>query len=208
MRTVVFDLDGTLIDSAPVILSGLAAAIVAGGGRVDVNTLGPSLIGPPLPDTLRLLLPDASLDELGAAARHFADWYDEIGVAQTVSYLGIDSLLFDLADQGLHLYVATNKRDRPAQRLLDRLGWRPWIKEAVALDSSCGPYPDKSAMLRALSSRLPNPEDAVYVGDTQSDHLAATSAGLPFIGVTWGYGRPFCERLVETPQELREALSC
>jgi phosphoglycolate phosphatase len=122
-RDIVFDLDGTLIDSAPSILASMQAAF-DGVGLVPCAALTPALIGPPLVQTLRALLPEGAGEQaLPALVEGFKRHYDAIGYQQTTVYPGVQDMLQALVHMPLRLHIATNKRIAPTRRIVEHLGW-------------------------------------------------------------------------------------
>jgi phosphoglycolate phosphatase len=186
---VIFDLDGTLIDSAPVIVASYRTAFAA-CGITPARTVDESIIGAPLAETLRLLIgrDDA---ELGARlARAFKDCHDTAALRQTAAYPGVDELLARLVAGGHTLHIATNKRLHPTRLILDLLGWNGRFASVHALDMVSPRLPDKATMLgHLLAGQGIARGAAVYVGDRAEDGAAAAANRLPFIAAAWGgYG--------------------
>jgi phosphoglycolate phosphatase len=184
----IFDLDGTLIDSAPSILAGFQAALKEQGLYAQ-RPLTADLIGPPLLLTLAALTGEHHPDVLNALAASFKAHYDTEGYKASVVYPGVDEALRTLHQQGHLLHIATNKRLLPTQRILKHLGWDELFASVYASDAVTPTYPDKTAMLRALiSEQNVKTHQAIYVGDKPEDGLAAYANGLRFVAVNWGYG--------------------
>lgn len=212
MGNLIFDLDGTLIDSAPSILACMGS-VIAEAGYVPLVPLETSLIGPPLKVTLSRitgLREDASLLPLLDA---FKDRYDNEALLSTRPFAGMDELLHELNGNGSRLHLATNKRMRPVLSILDLLGWRSRFASIYTQDRIPAGYASKAIMLEHLlrDERISR-SDAVYIGDTQEDGMAAASNGLRFIAADWGYGEfgevlkaPACIR-ASTPPELLDIL--
>ncbi len=204
---IVFDLDGTLIDSAPSILASMQAAFDAAGLRPS-RPLVQDLIGPPLHTTLASLLPAGQGDSVDKLAALFKSHYDATGYRDTRAYEGIASMLEALRRRGCRLLIATNKRILPTRRIIDHLRWNGLFEEVHALDAFMPPLRSKAEMLTALRSRLHAP--AVYVGDRPEDATAAQQAGLPFFLVAWGYApADYLETQrskAQTPQALAHQL--
>ncbi|GHU06241.1 phosphatase [Betaproteobacteria bacterium] len=184
---VLFDLDGTLIDSAPAILASYRAAF-ADCGIEPACAIDQRLIGPPLNETLRLLMgrDDEALFERLAQA--FKQRYDTTGYRQTVAYAGVDALLAQLRADGRKLHIATNKRLHPTRLILEQFGWDDHFASVYALDMVTPRLADKATMLgRQLVEQGVARGAAIYIGDRAEDGVAATANGLAFIAATWGY---------------------
>ena len=186
---VIFDLDGTLIDSAPAILQSFAQVLE----RHDITPLHPlssALIGPPLRPTLQKLSGITDPARLEALAADFVDVYDGHAYRATLAYDGVDAMLRALLEGGARLHIATNKRLAPTEKILHHLGWHTLFHSVYALDRASPAYPGKADMLQALlRDEGVAVEAACYVGDTPGDLDAAQACGLRFHGVEWGYGR-------------------
>jgi phosphoglycolate phosphatase len=186
---ILFDLDGTLIDSSRSILEGFVAALAA-HGAAPVVPVDSRLIGPPLPEALRILSGETDPARLTAIARSFTDYYDTEGFKASDAYAGVADMLRTLKAAGASLHIATNKRFEPTRRIVDWLGWGDLFDEVYAIDKLPGArFANKAAMIAHLMSaaRVPAAE-AQYVGDRDEDRVAATANQLPFVLVTWGYG--------------------
>lgn len=204
---LLFDLDGTLVDSAPSILAGFAAVSERHGIKPRVP-LDSSLIGPPLLPTLARL---SGIDEPAALAEMagtFKSWYDTEGYRHTLVYPGIDAALRGLAARAT-LYIVTNKRIHPTLQILRHLDWAPLFAGVYAQDAFEPALPSKATVIaRALALHGIDPAAALYIGDRAEDGEAATANQLPFVWATWGYGTdldlsPFiAPRMLADPGEI------
>lgn len=187
--TIIFDFDGTLIDSAPGILA-TYAEVLAEANITPAIPLDQSLIGPPLLPTMQKLVGEKSSDPelFTQLVEAFKLRYATTGIAHTPAYPDADRALQALRDQGKTLYLATNKRASPTQALIEKFGWQAHFRRIYCIDSQEPAFADKTAMLRQLlcESRL-LPGQCVYVGDTRGDHLSATACGIDFVAALWGY---------------------
>ena len=206
-RHILFDLDGTLIDSAPSILAGFGA-VVERHGIVPRVALDSRLIGPPLLPTLERLAGVREADVLQAMASTFKAWYDSEGYRHTVVYPGIDDALRTLADHAA-LYIVTNKRIHPTRQILAHLGWTPLFAGVYAQDAFEPALPSKAAVIgQVMKAHGIDAAAALYIGDRAEDGEAATSNGLEFAWATWGYGTdldltPFIQaRTLASPADL------
>lgn len=185
---ILFDLDGTLIDSAPAILTSFREAF-ARTGITPAQSIDDSVIGPPLVETLQLLSDSDDPALVAGLAEAFKASYDSEGYKATAAFAGVGELLAELAGAGLTLSIATNKRIHPTRLILEHLGWSGHFAHVYALDLFTPRLPDKAAMIaRLLADQNIAREQAIYIGDRSEDGESADANGLPFIAVTWGYG--------------------
>ncbi|MDD3352506.1 HAD hydrolase-like protein [Zoogloea sp.] len=185
---ILFDLDGTLIDSAPAILASYREAF-ARCGVAPARPIDESIVGPPLTETLQLLTGSHDQALIGRLAEGFKASYDREGYTQTAAYAGVAEMLEALKSAGLQLSIATNKRIHPTRLILEHLGWSPCFDHVYALDLFAPRLPHKAAMIARLLADHALPQDAsIYIGDRSEDGESADANGLPFIAATWGYG--------------------
>ncbi|ATB66872.1 HAD family hydrolase [Pseudomonas mosselii] len=206
-RHVLFDFDGTLVDSAPAILACFARVLKVH----DLQAMTPvdaSLIGPPLRQTLALLSGRNDGALLDAMSATFKDVYDSEACLETPAYAGCQAALEQLREQGFSLSIATNKRLLPTQRIIAALGWQGLFDEVFASDSYPGRYTDKAGMIAALlEDGGIAAQSAIYIGDTVADGRAAAANGVEFWPVAWGYGHfAHHEQPLHSPQQLLECL--
>ena len=212
-RHVLFDLDGTLIDSAPAILASYREAF-ATARRAPVIAIDESIVGPPLLETLQLLTGTTDAAQIDALAAHFKASYDTSGFRATSAYPGIGEMLGQLTASGCRLSIATNKRLHPTRLILDHLGWSKYFDAVYALDMFEPRLPNKAAMIaRLLADHRIERQEAVYIGDRSEDGESADANQLPFFAATWGYGSLVPSEMAPrwrafgTPAELAEALT-
>lgn len=188
LKTLIFDLDGTLIDSAPGILT-CFRAVLAEHGIAPQLPLDARLIGPPLAETLVRL---GGFDDASAIAPlidSFKRYYDVDGVRATPAYPGVPGLLDGLRNFGIDLHIATNKRLAPSLSILDRLGLRQYFTSVYALDMATPRIADKASLIeRQIVEQGIAGNGIAYVGDKDEDGIAAAANDLPFIAAAWGYG--------------------
>ena len=185
---IIFDFDGTLVDSAPAILAGFAAVLTAHGITPQLP-LDEGLIGPPLQETLALLSGIKDKQKLTQLAEDFKRHYDSDGVLVTPAYRGVTSMLDDLRRSNRILHIATNKRIAPTRSIVAHLGWTETFDSLYALDIYSPRLADKSALLACLlHERKLAAAHCIYVGDKFEDGEAADGNQLPFIAAQWGYG--------------------
>ncbi|MCC9009235.1 HAD family hydrolase [Pseudomonas putida] len=206
-RHVLFDFDGTLVDSAPAILACFARVLKAHGLQA-MYPIDASLIGPPLRQTLATLSGSSDAALLDALSASFKDIYDAEACLETAAYAGCQVALEQLHQQGFNLSIATNKRLLPTQRIIAALGWQGLFSEVYASDSYPDRYSDKAGMIAALlEDGGIAAQSALYIGDTVADGRAAAANGVEFWPVAWGYGQfASHEQPLPSPQQLLERL--
>lgn len=184
---VIFDLDGTLVDSAHGILASFAGAFQTCGLQPS-RPLSHDIIGPPLLPTLRALAGTDDPQVLDPLAIAFKAHYDTVGYRETRAYPPVETMLHRLTQANLPLYIATNKRKRPTDNIIDWLQWRSYFQAIYSLDTPQPPVPSKGALIQyLLQAHALSAATTLYVGDRDDDAIAASQAGTPFFHATWGY---------------------
>jgi phosphoglycolate phosphatase len=212
--SVLLDLDGTLIDSYPGILASCLAALRALGHEPAETLDIKRFIGPPLEDMMQTLLQSYADDRVDEGVAAYRQHYGESGLLGSAPYPGIAQSLEKMKRRGLRVYLATSKRAKFANRILDHL------KFAAYFDGIHGSVPggalDHKPELLAhiLSEHGLSPSHCLMVGDRRHDISGAHAVGMRGLGVLWGYGSrdeletAGADRLVESPADLaRAALS-
>lgn len=197
IKTLIFDLDGTLIDSSSSILAGYSFALEM--HKIAPRTeLTAALIGPPLKITLSRISGSQDQDLLESLANSFKSYYDTEGYRLSRVFPGVREMLAGLRQNGIRLHIATNKRIHPTLLILECLGWSDIFGSVYGQDSVTPAFSSKGSMIRQqlLDQRI-LAEEAAYLGDRPEDGEAAEANGLRFYGAQWGYA-PFSES--ETPK--------
>jgi phosphoglycolate phosphatase len=187
-RHIVFDLDGTLIDSLPGIEWSAREALAACGAGPLSRDLRP-LLGPPIRSILARATGITAPHRLDALERAFRHSYDTQGWRQAVCFAGTRETLHRLSAAGASLWVATNKNRLATGKILSQLGLRRFFREVVCRDSRIPMFPTKAEMLVDLVDRRGlAPSECLMVGDTREDAAAARAAGMPCAILSHGYG--------------------
>lgn len=166
--TILFDLDGTLVDSAPDVLEAIAAVLRDAGDPVPRMAL--SIIGPPLEGIFREVCPDADEAKIARHVAAFRDLYFGGTSPQSTPYPGIFALLERLRAKGCRLFVATHKPEAAAQRMLTLKGFMPFL-EGVGCTDSCrtGNSAKRISSVSLWSAHALDLASMVMVGDTALD---------------------------------------
>jgi pyrophosphatase PpaX len=202
---VLFDLDGTVIDSGAIILASMrhAAKEVLGAEPPDEELMA-AVGGPGLEAQMRALSPDR-VDELVSVYRA----HNEPLHAGLMCCPGIDDVLVQLKDEGRRLGIVTAKRRKTVELAFAQIPIEHLFETVVGGDETERHKPDPEPLLLALERMNAQPEETAYVGDAPFDVRAAKAAGIFSVGVTWGgiHTRERLEQeepdaLVDTPAEL------
>lgn len=191
-KLVVFDCDGTIVDSQAAIIRSMEAAFTAAKLPAPDHIAVRRIVGLSLPQALLELAPTATTDQhadaLEAYKAHFRNSRSD-GTLEQPLYPGIASLLGRLHAAGVVLGVATGMSDRGLEACLTRHDIRGLFGTLQTADRH--PSKPHPAMLEtALFEAAVKPGEAVMIGDTVYDIAMAHAAGVRSIGVAWGYHEP------------------
>jgi phosphoglycolate phosphatase len=199
INTVIFDLDGTLVDSADDILRSLEAACLHEGFEYPA-ILSRNHIGPPVGGILKGVCPDIDESLLSRLIKAFRECYDESPMLLTMHYPGVMDVLEQLKAMGVGCFVATNKPVKPTRMLLERY-FRDYIAGYVCVDSAVGRKLSKTEMVKWLVEQEQlDVKSVVCVGDSVSDLIAARENGCMSVAVLYGYGS--CDELRATAPDF------
>jgi pyrophosphatase PpaX len=202
---VLFDLDGTVIDSGAIILASMrhAAKEVLGAEPPDEELMA-AVGGPGLEAQMHALAPDR-VDELVAVYRAHNEPLHE----GLVCCEGIEDVLVRLKDEGRRLGIVTAKRRKTVELAFAQVPLAPLFETVVGGDETTRHKPDPAPLQLALDRLGAQPDEAAYVGDAPFDVKAAQAAGVFSVAVTWGgiHSRERLETahpdaLVDTAEEL------
>ena len=187
---LIFDLDGTLIDSLPGIEGSLRAALaVCHLTRTLPHGALRPLVGPPLAKIIASLWPDLADDEIVSLVVAYRTHYLAENCAVTPAFDGVAATLRHFRASGRRLFVLTNKPGAQTHLVLDRLGWRDWFVEISCPDDAAHPFTSKPDGALALRQRHAlDPAATLLIGDAEDDARAAEQAGFAFVGAGYGYG--------------------
>ncbi|MBE2212095.1 MAG: phosphoglycolate phosphatase [Xanthomonadaceae bacterium] len=186
-EVALFDLDGTLLDSAPDML----ATVNVMRERRGIAPMTLAEIRPVVSRGARAMagtaFPEWNEAEIIAGVPEFLDVYAQELGKHCAPFAGIPELLDALEAQGSRWGIVTNKPERLARDLMPMLGWDKRCGVLIGGDSLPERKPHPMPMLRAAEVMNIAPADCVYVGDDRRDIEAARAAGMPSIAALWGY---------------------
>ena len=187
---IVFDLDGTLVDSLPDILSSFLEAFAREGLPAPQEDAVRATLGQPLEAMYAAFAPEGRVDALCRSYRaHYAEHLSD----RSRPFPGVPELLALLHDRGYLCTVASTKRTRTARQLVEATGLEPLLDHVEGSDAA--PYkPAPDVVLRSVAAV--GGQGVWMVGDTAGDILAGRAAGLKTYAVTWG---------TQTADQLAEA---
>lgn len=187
-KCVLFDLDGTILDSLPGIESSVRAAFADCDLPVPEESLR-GMIGPPIRAILARvgdIRNEKILDTLELA---FRKDYDSNGWQKTVSFPGAANVLQTMYEQGRRLFVVSNKPYSISLKILEKEEILHFFEAIVTRDSRLPPYKGKEEMIEVLvSERNLVAQECLMVGDTIEDAKAARASEINFVYMTHGYG--------------------
>jgi pyrophosphatase PpaX len=180
---VLFDLDGTLIDSGPMIVASMKHAARSVLGReIPDEVLASAVGGPGLVAQMHALAPDRVDDLVTAYREHNEPLHDELE-----AFWEVVEVLPRLREQGRRLGIVTAKRRATVQLAFDRLPELEDIFDVVVTSDDTERHkPSPDPILAAIDLLAASPEDSAYVGDSPYDIRAAKAAGVYAIAVGWG----------------------
>ena len=211
-RLVLFDLDGTLVDSAPGIWASVRFAVAELGLPEPTSEQLRAMVGPPLQDGFALVFGLAGADVDRSVAAYRAH-YTAGAMLDAPVYPGIPELLARLSAAGATLAVATSKPEPFGVRILTHVGL---IAAFASVHGATfdGAVRHKDQVVAAALARHPGRRDPVLVGDRAQDVLGAAAHGLPCIGAGWGPAEDGeleaagAAMVAATPGDVLEALMC
>ncbi|NYT64897.1 HAD family hydrolase [Alcaligenaceae bacterium] len=187
-KTIIFDLDGTLLDTWPSLYAAVLAFDCTGKVRLDPDALRLRLsdgIGPMLSLALRQL--NRNEAEAHDDYRQLSETYENDWLYEAKPFEGSQAMLHELHIAGYRLGLCTNRDPASTKALLDHFGWDEYFVTKVCLGDVENAKPHPDPLLTALSMLDCAPGDALFVGDSNIDALCAANANVPFAAHLGGY---------------------
>ena len=194
---IIFDLDGTLIDSAQGIYSALSIACRnVDGTSFSFNNL---TIGPPIKNMLQEVANHYSKDQIIRAINIFREEYDNTLWEDFEPYPDVIDELKYFHELGLKLSIVTNKPSKPSKKILSKMGLSSIFNEIACFNKQV-----HTSKTEVLSEVLIAQESSIMVGDTHADYHAAKENNIDFCFCSYGYGHiQECKFNVENFKQLR-----
>lgn len=207
---VIFDLDGTLLDSVEDLASAANYALQFHGFPIHPVDAYRFFIGGGVDQLLRRILPEGehSPQNVERLRKSFLEFYGLHGTERTKPYPGIVEMLHEMKRRGLELAVASNKHQEGAVRITSHFFGDTLFRIVYGQREGAAPKPDPRIVLDILEVTGHRADTALYVGDSGVDMETASRSGVRSIGVTWGL-RPRTEleaagagAIVDTPGQI------
>ena len=189
IKLVIFDLDGTLLDTLSDIAFSVNYALEKNGFPIHPIESYKRFVGNGINKLFERALPDNQKTDrnITQLKNHFLPYYDEHKTVYTQPYEGIPELLKRLLSEGLKLAVASNKYHKATEELIRQ--FFPGITFAAVLGQNEGipVKPDPAIVFEILAITGLSSSEAIYIGDSGVDMQTASNSGMRSVGVTWGF---------------------
>lgn len=194
LKAIVFDLDGTLINTAPDVRLALNHML----GKYHLPSINSNeeiyeLIGlgaiPMIQRAFTKFGKTISIEELPVARACYLTYYQQNPVVESYIYPNVIPVLEQLRKNGIHFGICTNKPSVMTHLVLEQFQLKDYFSAIVAGDDVAQPKPHGQHILDVLDKMGCDTKSAIMVGDSDIDKASAFDAGIDFIGVTYGYSR-------------------
>ena len=186
-KAIIFDFDGTLVDSEKTIYQCFQSITK----EIAPDRIGYAkniLIGPPLRDTVAEILGPINQSKYDQFIKLFIKMHDNKVIQHTKPYKGVSELLSILSNKKIPLAIATNKRKQPTIKLIKHFKWENHFMTIECIDSQTK-LRNKDDMIKDIINHDNNFKSCYFVGDTINDGLSANLNKLKFIRAEYGYGQ-------------------
>ena len=200
MAAIIFDLDGTLVQSAPDIHSAVNQMLVQNGQLELTLEVVSSFIGNGVPKLIERVMAASEITYTGNThaqlLKQFSDFYAAMPTEKSYLFAGVTDLLEKLSADGFKLAVCTNKPFDLTVKVLSGLNITPYFNAVIGGDSLPVNKPDPAMLLKTMD--MLEVQDCIYVGDSEVDASTAQNADQPFFFYTEGYSKiPFSQLVAE-----------
>lgn len=214
-KAVLFDLDGTLINSLEDLADSANYALTQKGYPVHETEKYKYFVGDGVAKLMERILPEDKRNKVEAEGllNIYLPYYKEHSFDKTQPYEGIKEALFNLKKRGIKLAVVTNKPDLHAKVIVERFFGGRLFEAVMGNTSDCPVKPAPDIVIKTLSLLGNNPQETFFVGDTAVDMLTAKNSGCIPVGVTWGFRTSEelllngAELIIDNPCELETLIN-
>lgn len=207
--TVIFDLDGTLLDTLDDLTDSVNYSMSAMGWPLRDKKEVRLFLGNGIRNLMQLSSPEGiSEDEFDKAFKIFKEYYKEHNQDKTAPYEGVVQVMEHLKDKGIKMAIVSNKVHEAVLALRDK--FFPYVEVAIGDTPGMARKPEPDSCYKALELLGSTKEESVYIGDSEVDLLTARNSGLDCITVLWGFRdkdylmEQGATIFVETPEELEK----
>ena len=194
-QLLIFDFDGTLIDSVPDLADATNAMLTTlGKNSYPINTIrnwvgngSRMLVERALVGKIEVLDGELTKEDVDHAEQVFFDAYSNMGGSKTIAYPDVDGGLKKLQAAGFKLALVTNKPIRFVPKILQFFGWQDLFSEVLGGDSLSVKKPDPAPLLHVCEALDVTPAQAIMIGDSRNDILAGQNANMDTLGLSYGY---------------------
>jgi len=208
---VLFDLDGTLVDTAPDLIASLNQALKAYHYPTVTNIDIKPCISLGALAMIKHAVPDISNEQQNELLNFMLDWYENNVAEYSQFFTGISETLTTIESSGLKWGVVTNKRERFTLPLMDALDLSKRAACVISGDTTANSKPHPEPMLAACKQADVSPDNCVYIGDAAHDIAAGRNANMKTLAAIYGYlnddDQPEnwgADALIEHPRQLRQ----
>ncbi|KGG00308.1 MULTISPECIES: HAD family hydrolase [Prochlorococcus] len=185
-KYLIFDLDGTLINSE----EGIKESLINSFKKAKIEILIPYQnieIGPPLDETILLCNSGLNYEQLEKIKTFFREQYDFLYYKKLEVFNNVTLILDKFKRSKIEMFIATNKRYEPTLKIVNYLNWNKYFKNIYSIDRYYLETMSKTNMLKILLEKEKIlARESLYIGDKYSDFIASSLNQISFIGANWG----------------------